>query len=333
MDLKDSSLQKETIKNNFLTSINRREFLLTGGLFALGATVLSSCKKYMQAPDNELSGEKRNFNSDMQYRRLGRTNLIVSAIGFGGAMCYGPGALKDEMEIQRILDKALELGINYFDTSPDYNTERYFAYLAPRREQYFLATKVNTMSAKGVRAEVENSLKEMKTDYLDVVQTHYKPHDDDWSGVSEALQELNKLKEEGIVRFVGFTHHSYDKLRIAFEKYIDLFDTILLLYSFHSETDGAKEIIKLAQTKDIGTAAMKVFRGASDTWEKRVSQWQADASNWMRLEALIDDSTSVAQACVKYVLQNPLLSTAVLGMQSMEYVIENAAVANLYTKA
>jgi aryl-alcohol dehydrogenase-like predicted oxidoreductase len=182
------------------------------------------------------------------------------------------------------------------------------------------------MSASGARAEVENSLKVMKTDYLDVIQTHYKPRNEEWDGTLEALQELNKLKEEGKVRFVGFTHHSYDALRTALNEHSDLVDMILLLYSFHSENDGARDIIALAHSKDIGTAAMKVFRGAYEAWKDRVAKFRADATNWARLDTLMDDSTSVAQACVKYVLKNPLLSTAVLGMQSVEYVSENAAV-------
>lgn len=327
MNLKNESAQGESVNNRLLkTPISRREFLLTSTGFVVGTAVLSSCKKAVKLSTMEKQGEIRNFNQEMRYRRLGRTNLLVSAVGFGGAFHYGPNALKDTAAIQRVFDRALELGLNYFDTSPDYGTEGYFAYLAPKREQYFLATKVNTMSAEGARAEVENSLKTMKTDYLDVIQTHYKPQNDDWNGTLEALQELQKLKEEGKVRFVGFTHHSYDTLRTALNKHADLFDMILLLYSFHSETDGARDIIKLAHARDIGTAAMKIFRSASETWEDRVAKWKADATNWARLNDLIDDSTSVAQACVKYVLNNPLLATAVLGMQSLENVGENAAV-------
>ena len=326
---KDSQ-EKLTNKRLWDTDISRREFLLSSiGLAASGTAALSFYEKTARADtatESEKPAEIRNPNQNMSYRRFGRTHLMVSAVSFGGAFHYGPGALKDTSEIQRLLDKSLESGINYFDTSPDYGTEGHFAYLAPKREQYFLATKVNTMSAVGARAEVENSLKVMKTDYLDVIQTHYKPRDEDWSGTLEALRELNKLKEEGKVRFVGFTHHSYDALRTALTEHSDLIDTILLLYSFHSETDGATDIITLAHSKDIGAAAMKVFRAAYETWEDRVAKFQTDAENWARLEALMDGSTSVAQACVKYVLKNPLLSTALLGMQSVEYVSENTSV-------
>jgi len=331
MKLRNEVSQEERIKEHLLkAAISRREFLIAGmGLVASGTAALSSYGKDIKedvTPAIEKPGEFRNFNQNMLYRRLGRTNLMVSEVSFGGAFHYGPGAIKDTAEIQKMFDKALELGISYFDTSPDYGTEVYFSYLSQKREQCFIATKVNTMSASGARAEVENSLKVMKTDYLDVIQTHYKPQDEDWSGTLEALQELHKLKGEGKVRFVGFTHHSYDALRIALNEHSDLIDTILLLYSFHSETDGAVDIIKLAHSKDIGTLAMKVFRSASETWEKRVATFQADATNWARLNALMDDSTSVAQACIKYVLKNPLLSTALLGMQSIENVCENAVV-------
>lgn len=329
MNLKNEVSQEKLIKEYLLkASISRREFLLASIGVASGVTALSSYGKAIEDATSaiEKSGEVRNFNQDMLYRRLGRTNLMVSEVSFGGAFHYGPGALKDTAEIQHVFDKSLELGINYFDTSPDYGTEVYYAYLSQKRERYFLATKVNTMSATGARAEVENSLKVMKTDYLDVIQTHYKPQNEDWSGTLEALQELHKLKEEGKVRFVGFTHHSYDALRIALNKHSDLIDTILLLYSFHSDTDGAEDVIKLAHSKDIGVIAMKVFRSASETWEKRVETFQADATNWARLKVLMDDSTSVAQACIKYVLKNLFLSNAILGMQSVKNVCENAVV-------
>lgn len=338
MNTKNNDSQKEQIPEYPLnTPISRREFLIIGaGLATSGIAAFSSHTKVAEAQaelETERSGEFRNINPDMLYRRLGRTNLMVSEVSFGGAFHYGPAALKDTTEINRIFDKSLELGINYFDTSPDYGTEEYFAYLAPKREQFFLATKVNTMSAQGARAEVENSLKAMKTDYLDVIQTHYKPRDEPWDGTLEALQELHKLKAEGKVRFVGFTHHSYDALRTILTKHTDLIDMILLLYSFHSETDEAEDIIKLAYSKDIGTAAMKVFRSASDAWETRLANFRKEAANWARLEALMDDSTSVGQACLKYVLKNPLVSTAVLGMQSAEIVCENSAVPKMMDAA
>jgi len=331
MDFKTKIPQKKPVEENLLEiNMNRRKFFLASiGLTTLGSVILSLCGETAKANTESQvreAGEIRNFNQLMLYRPLGQTKLMVSIVSFGGAFHYGPEALKEKAEIQRLFDKALELGLNYFDTSPDYGTEPFFAYLAPKRERFFLASKVNTMSAQGAREEVENSLKAMKTDYLDVIQTHYKPQDENWNEVLEALQELHKLKDEGKVRFVGFTHHSYDALRIALTEHSDLVEMILLLYSFHSETDDAEDIIKLAHSKGIGTAAMKVFRGAYETWDKKVESFKADQKNWARLTALMDDSISVSQACVKYVLKNPLLSTAVLGMQSMEYVSENAVV-------
>ena len=230
---------------------------------------------------------------------------MVSALGLGGAYHYGPDALSDQDTINKMFDRALDLGINYFDTSPDYGTEGHFAHLAKSRERCFIATKVNTMSAEGARSEVLNSLKVMNTDYLDIIQTHYKPTEDDWTGTLAALEELNKLRDEGKIRFVGFTHHSYDILRTVLTKHVDLIDTILLLYSFHPETSGAEEIIDLAHSLDIGIVAMKVFRGASESWEEQVKKWKADEIAWSRLSQRVDENTSVGQACLKYVLKNP----------------------------
>jgi len=133
MNLKNEMLQEEPTKNHLLkSSISRREFLFAGtGLAAFGAVVLSSCRKVAEVSDIEklgtkrgeasFQGEIRNFNPDMLYRRLGRTNLMVSAVSFGGAFHYGPGALKEATEIQRIFDKSLELGINYGEISSRYS--------------------------------------------------------------------------------------------------------------------------------------------------------------------------------------------------------------------
>ena len=314
-------------ESNSSHSINRREFLKrSAGACLLGTAAFALSGVDATETTPQVNIERRNEHPDMRYRRLGKTNLMVSTLGLGGAYHYGPGALSDQGAINNMFDKALDLGINYFDTSPDYGTEGDFAHLAKSRERCFIATKVNTMSAEGARSEVLNSLKVMNTDHLDVVQTHYKPMDDDWSGTLAALEELNKLRDEGKIRFVGFTHHSYDALKTVLTKHIDLIDTILLLYSFHPETSDAEEIIDLAHSLDIGIVAMKVFRGASESCEDRVKKWKADEAAWAKLSQHIDENISVGQACLKYVLKNPKLSTAIVGMQSIEQVEENAKV-------
>ena len=313
-------------ENNSAHSINRREFLKrSASAWVLGAAAFASSVNAAETA-SETDVELRNEHSDMRYRRLGKTNLMVSTLGLGGAYHYGPGALSDRETINKMFDKALDLGINYFDTSPDYGTEGHFAHLAKSREKCFIATKVNTMSVEGARSEVLNSLKVMNTDYLDVVQTHYKPTDDDWSGTLAALEELNKLRGEGKIRFVGFTHHSYDALKTVLTKHVDLIDTILLLYSFHPETSEAEEIIKLAHSLDIGIVAMKVFRGASESWEERVKKWKSNEAAWSRLNQHVDESTSIGQACLRYVLKNSKVSTAIIGMQSIAQVEENSKV-------
>lgn len=308
--------------------LTRREFLReNGGLILSSMLALDATKLLAYNALKEPQVEKRNVNPKMQYRRLGRTNLMVSILGMGGALNYGPDSLNDDpAKITRLLDKALETGINYFDTSPDYNTEDNFAHLASKREQCFIATKVNTMSAEGTRREVENSLRTMKTDYIDIVQTHYKPIEDDWSGILESLNELQKLKAEGKVRFVGFTHHDYNKLKRALTSHSDLIDTVLLLYSFHTEHLGAEEIITLAHSRDIGVIAMKAFMGGYESWAERIKEWKSDPTNWARISPLIGKDTSIAQACLKYVLRNTEVSTAIVGMRTIEEINENSAV-------
>jgi len=143
-------------ENKSAHSINRREFLKWSAGLGTAAFAVSNVSAVETAAQANV--ERRNEHPDMRYRRFGKTNLMVSALGLGGAYHYGPGALNDREAINQMFDRALDLGINYFDTSPDYGTEGHFSHLAKSRERCFIATKVNTMSAEGTSSEVLNNV-------------------------------------------------------------------------------------------------------------------------------------------------------------------------------
>ena len=153
-------------------------------------------------------------------RTLGRTGVEVTTLGFGAMELRNAPRdpeLTDETA-QQVLNAVLDAGINFIDTSPDYglSEERNGRYISHRRSEYFLASKCGCaaegfgtgagnehfFTAANVRAAVEQSLRRMRTDYLDIVQFHQSPS----RAVMEAegaLAELQALQREGKVRFLG----------------------------------------------------------------------------------------------------------------------------------
>src|SRR5438046_5803272 len=152
--------------------------------------------------------EGRTFMPDLPKRTLGRTGLEVTTLGFG-AMEMRPAApaLSDE-EAGQVLNAVLDAGINYIDTSIDYglSEERIGKFISHRRGEYYLASKCGCVygstsgehvhTAENIRTGVENSLRLMRTDYLDLVQFHRSltPAEFEAEG---ALQEVMKLRDEG----------------------------------------------------------------------------------------------------------------------------------------
>ncbi len=161
---------------------------------------------------------------DLARKTLGRTGLEVTALGYGAMELRGeprgPAVSNDDAD--RILNAVLDSGINFIDTSPDYgNSEEHIGRaIAHRRAEYFLASKCGCLvgaapapagqrnphvfTAENVRAGVEQSLRRMKTDYLDLVQFHASPSKEELER-DGGLAELQKLQAEGKVRFIGMS--------------------------------------------------------------------------------------------------------------------------------
>lgn len=157
----------------------------------------------------------------MIYRTLGKTNLKVSVIGFGASPLGNEFATIDPGEGERAVHLAIDQGVNYFDVSPYYGRtlaeKRLGAALAGRRQQILLATKTGRygsdrfdFSAQRVVTSVEESLKRLRTDYLDVLQAHDIEFGDRFRVINETIPAMLKLKEQGKVRLVGVTGYPLD---------------------------------------------------------------------------------------------------------------------------
>jgi aryl-alcohol dehydrogenase-like predicted oxidoreductase len=160
----------------------------------------------------------------VEKRELGRTGLQVTALGYGAMELRGAPRARDitEQQAETILNKVLDGGINYIDTSIDYglSEERIGRYISHRRAEYYLASKcgclvgappaprgqrgAHVFTRDNVMAGVEQSLARMKTDYLDVVQFHASPSRQTLEEHG-ALDALLELREAGKVRFIGMS--------------------------------------------------------------------------------------------------------------------------------
>ena len=181
---------------------------------------------------------------ELQKRRLGRTELEVTCLGLGGARIGGDDVTDDEAV--ETVHRAITLGMNYLDTSPLYGESERRVGLALAdgwRDKIYLATKTGThpkwrgdYSAAGTRRSVENSLKLLGTDYLDVCLVHDPKSMDPVIEKDGALDELQRMREEGLIGYIGLGVREHEFHKIAIET--GIVDVILtyLDYNLISQT-------------------------------------------------------------------------------------------------
>ncbi|MBQ8431593.1 MAG: aldo/keto reductase [Clostridia bacterium] len=188
--------------------------------------------------------------------RLGRTNLVVSKNGFGAL----PVQRVTMEEACRILRRAFEGGINYFDTARMYtdSEEKLGQALGDVREQIVISTKTMSTTVEGFWEDLHTSLRLLKTDYVDIYQFHnpdFCPKPGDGSGLYEAMLEA---REQGKIRFIGFTNH---RLALAEEAVRSgLYDTLQFPFSYLA-SEREEALVRLCEAQDVGFICMKALAG------------------------------------------------------------------------
>ncbi len=203
---------------------------------------------------------------DIPKRKLGKTGVHVTILGLGGE-----GILRTygyEKEAYTLINRAIDLGIGYFESARAYSgSETYYgSALNERRKEIFLTSKSHARDKKGALAHLDETLRNMDTDHLDLWQVHDVRTEGDMEqifGPAGAMEAFVEAKEKGWTRFIGVTgHHDPFILRQCIERYD--FDTVLLPVNpaepaFESFLDN---VIPLANEKGMGIIGMKVyFRG------------------------------------------------------------------------
>lgn len=256
--------------------------------------------------------------SGMRYRRLGRTDLMISEVSLGGS----------PVPPEPVFKRAIELGVNYVDTSSSYmegNGERLIGKLIKgRRDKFHVATKFHPgrrhKTKEALIEEAEGSLKRLDTDYVDVLLYH-GANDTEWLTHDEVLSAFEKLKKEGKARFTGVSCHSnpVEVLTTAIES--GHYDMITVGYNAHSgekpeegkvydnylKFSGVEKVIELARKKDVGVVAMKTMAGGE---RQNLKKYQTEG-------------VSLSQAKLKWVLENKAVAATITEMLSFEILEEN----------
>ncbi len=210
----------------------------------------------------------------MEWRRqLGQTGMEISAIGFGsvklgrdhGVKYPEPFTVPNTAEARTLLTKAHDLGVNLIDTAPAYggSEERLGNLLQGQRQNWILCSKVGEefdgreshfdFSGKHTRASLERSLRRLRTDYLDVVLIHSDGNDDGILDDGEALQELQRARDEGLVRAIGMSTKTVSGGTRAAE----LCDVIMATYN-PAYTDELP-VLDCCSNLGVGVMLKKVF--------------------------------------------------------------------------
>ena len=227
--------------------MERRAFLQSAALTA--AAVASA---------NKLQASPKTPSQPIARRALGRTGEQLSIIGFGGIVVMN----ETTTESTNIVAEAVDRGINYFDVAPSYGNaqERLGPALAPYRKNCFLACKTEGRKKEDSRAQLEESLRLLKTDHVDLYQFHAltKMKDlDTVLGPGGAMETMEAAKKEGKIRYIGFSVHSAETAVAAMERYN--FDTILfpLNWVLFTQAGFGPQILKKAREKNMGILALK----------------------------------------------------------------------------
>lgn len=255
---------------------------------------------------------------DMNYRRLGRTNLYISEICLGGS----------PVPERPVLFGAAERGVNYFDTSDSYmngNSERELGRLLKEfgRDNIYVATRFHlrrNWSENTIIKSVEGSLERLQTDYVDVLGVHGASNPDDLID-ERVLSAFERLKAQGKCRFNGLSCHEnhhrvvtaavesghYDMILLGYNVFdIKVNEQEVKTYEDYLDACGLRKLISLAKAKDVGIIAMKTLKVGGRR---------------QNLEKYMPGSVSRYQASLKWALDNPDISgvaTEMLNFKELE---------------
>ncbi|CEK39500.1 aldo/keto reductase [Paraclostridium sordellii] len=228
-------------------------------------------------------------------RALGKTNLKINRIGFGGI----PIQRVTQQDTNKIIDELINQGINFIDSARGYTvSEEYIGNaIEGKRDNFILASKSMSRTYEDMLKDVDITLKNFKTDYIDLYQLH-NVKSDEYENIfndNMAYKALLDCKSQGKIKNIGITSHSIDTIKKAVRD--EKFDTIQFPYNIVE--DQADEIFREAHKRNIGIIVMKPLAGGA---------------------------INNAKLAIKYILSKEYIDVVIPGMDSVDQVLENISV-------
>jgi aryl-alcohol dehydrogenase-like predicted oxidoreductase len=303
----------------------------------------------------------------MEYRKLGRTGLKVSPLCMG-TMQFGWSV--GEEETQRILTATIDSGINFIDTADIYSkwvdgnpggvSETYIGNWLRQnhipRDQVVIATKVRGEMGKGpndqglsrghIMQAVENSLRRLQTDYIDLYQAHWT---DDETPIEETLRAFDDLVKQGKVRYVGASNYAawelMQALWVSDRNNLARFDSLQPHYNLIERDEFERELRAVCKTYEIGVIPYSPLAGGfltgkyrknSPLPESRRAEGRKRSMTDKNL-ALIDEmevialrhQAAVSQVAIAWMLADPVITSPIIGATSIAQLNENLGALNI----
>ena len=302
---------------------DRRMFLKSLAGATAGLTLTSAAHT---APD-----DRDRLGEVLPRRKLGRTNQYVTMLGTGG---YHVG-WTTERDAQEVIEASLEGGVRFFDTAESYGAgtseTRYGKYLTPKyRDLIFLMSKSTGKDAKTVKEHLEGTLNRLKTDHLDLYQVHAisTPADVDSRVQLGVLEVLLKAKEEGKIKYLGFTGHQnpFAHARMMeLTRKSDIFDTVLMPVNVLDQTyfSFTQNIMPKALDRNMGILAIKSLADGRFFAKKEQAGWTSD-------DPLIPNYLSIKEA-MHFVWSLPV-TVLISGNENATFMREKIAIARAFSK-
>ena len=287
-----------------MSGLKRRQFITSIASGAVGLGVAGRLSAGNTAAPS--AGQESAAPRIKKYKDLGKTGLKVSDVSCGAISLFEPNVLR----------YAYDCGVNYFDTAEVYLRMKGETYVGQGlkgvRDKVVITTKHQMdfrrkIDKAAVIKRMEDSLKRLQTDYVDVAMVHSIEDLTPLLKNEEILGAYDELKKAGKVRFTGFSSHS-PKVTLKQALETDFPQVVLVIYS-HMEGQEIEPLVKAVRAKGIGTVAMKIFAGNQQG----------------NLKGMVGPKMSYPQAAIRWVLANPDFDTCIPTMASYSHVEEYVA--------
>lgn len=316
------------MKENTRFDFTRRDFLRATAAGAVGITIGMNIVEGAEPAKKPL-----NYNPEMEYRRLGRTGLMISAVCLGGhwkridTVVSGGGGI-DNPDFQKnryeVVSRCIEKGINYIDACTSQEVLAYSRALKGRRDKMYLGfswyeeemRNPEFRTAEKLLRTLEKGMKEAGLDYVDIwrITMHEQSSRHTEGEVEEMMKALQKAKQQGKARFVGFSSHDRPHIKWMIEKYPEVVEVICTPYTAKTKVLPTDSLFDTVKKYEVGVFGIKPF--ASNSLFKGNS-----ALNHPEAE----EDNKRARLAIRYILCNPAITAPIPGLINIQQVDNVAA--------